>query len=147
MGLDERPCTTENLRLAIDPGLETAHRAAEFQRAAMQRAYAYLLSVEREQSAGPTICWRAGCRRTAAGRLDGAVASGGDGCARRGALRKKRPLRRAASADRNWLFYWESGGYDGGLLNVEGVAVQRQIRVTVGQEADATGCTNRFPRR
>jgi glycerol-3-phosphate dehydrogenase len=51
--LDERPCTTENLRLAIDPSLETAHRAAESSAARGDAAgmHAYLrLAVEREQA-------------------------------------------------------------------------------------------------
>jgi glycerol-3-phosphate dehydrogenase len=51
--LDERPCTTENLRLAIDPHLESAHRAAESSAARGDAAGldAYLrLAVEREQA-------------------------------------------------------------------------------------------------
>jgi glycerol-3-phosphate dehydrogenase len=51
--LDERPCTTEGLRLAIDPGLEAAHRAAEVSAAHGDAAglQAYLrLAVEREQA-------------------------------------------------------------------------------------------------
>ncbi|MGE5161683.1 MAG: FAD-dependent oxidoreductase [Betaproteobacteria bacterium] len=51
--LDERPCTTENLRLAIDPVLESAHRAAETSAARGDAAglQSYLrLAVEREQA-------------------------------------------------------------------------------------------------
>lgn len=51
--LDQRPCTTENLRLAIDPVLETAHRAAETSAARGDAAglQSYLrLAVEREQA-------------------------------------------------------------------------------------------------
>jgi len=51
--LDERPCTTENLRLAIDPVLEMAHRAAETSAARGDAAglQSYLrLAVEREQA-------------------------------------------------------------------------------------------------
>jgi glycerol-3-phosphate dehydrogenase len=51
--LDERPCTTEHLRLAIDPGLETAHRMAEASaaRGDVTGLHAYLrLAVEREQA-------------------------------------------------------------------------------------------------
>jgi glycerol-3-phosphate dehydrogenase len=51
--LDARPCTTEHLRLAIDPAIEAAHRAAE-QSAARGDSTglaAYLrLAVEREQA-------------------------------------------------------------------------------------------------
>jgi glycerol-3-phosphate dehydrogenase len=51
--LDERPCTTERLRLAIDPALEDAHRAAETSaaRGDAQGVRSYLrLAVEREQA-------------------------------------------------------------------------------------------------
>ena len=54
--LDERPCTTESLRLAIDPVLETAHRAAESSAARGDpngvRTY-FRLAVEREQARRP----------------------------------------------------------------------------------------------
>ncbi len=51
--LDERPCRTETLRLAIDPILETAHRAAESSaaRGDAPGVQSYLrLAVEREQA-------------------------------------------------------------------------------------------------
>jgi glycerol-3-phosphate dehydrogenase len=51
--LDARPCTTERLRLAIDPELESAHRAAESSaaRGDAQGLQPYLrLAVEREQA-------------------------------------------------------------------------------------------------
>jgi glycerol-3-phosphate dehydrogenase len=51
--LDARPCTTERLRLAIDPALEDAHRAAETSaaRGDVQGVRSYLrLAVEREQA-------------------------------------------------------------------------------------------------
>ncbi|HET9023025.1 MAG TPA: glycerol-3-phosphate dehydrogenase/oxidase [Burkholderiaceae bacterium] len=51
--LDERPCTTERLRLAIDPELEHAHRTAEVSaaRGDTQGLQPYLrLAVEREQA-------------------------------------------------------------------------------------------------
>jgi glycerol-3-phosphate dehydrogenase len=54
--LDERPCTTENLRLAIDPALEKAHRSAESSAARGDAlgVQAYLrLAVEREQARRP----------------------------------------------------------------------------------------------
>jgi glycerol-3-phosphate dehydrogenase len=54
--LDERPCVTESLRLAIDPVLETAHRAAELSagRGDAQGVQSYLrLAVEREQARRP----------------------------------------------------------------------------------------------
>jgi glycerol-3-phosphate dehydrogenase len=54
--LDERPCSTESLRLSIDPMLETAHRAAESSaaRGDAQGVQSYLrLAVEREQARRP----------------------------------------------------------------------------------------------
>ncbi len=54
--LDERPCSTESLRLAIDPVLETAHRAAESSaaRGDAQGLQSYFrLAVEREQARRP----------------------------------------------------------------------------------------------
>lgn len=54
--LDERPCRTETLRLAIDPGLESAHQAAESSAARGDTLgiSPYLrLAVEREQARRP----------------------------------------------------------------------------------------------
>jgi glycerol-3-phosphate dehydrogenase len=54
--LDERPCTTENLRLAVDPVLEQAHLSAEASaaRGDAQGITPYLrLAVEREQARRP----------------------------------------------------------------------------------------------
>ena len=81
--LDERPCTTENLRLAIDPELETAHRAAEIVgRARRCGGSAVVPAPRRRAGTGASCGGPAGApaaRRTAAGRLDGAAASRRDG--------------------------------------------------------------------